>query len=98
MEYARAQSYRFFNLGVAPLSGVGRTRFSHTGERLTRLAFDFGDRVYNYKGVRSFKEKFRPEWRSCYLAYPAFTPLPALLIDTAALIAGCYRRIFFKSG
>ena len=97
IEYARAQNYRFFNLGVAPLSGVGRTRFSHTGERLARLAFDFGNRLYNYKGVRSFKEKFRPEWRSCYLAYPAFTPLPALLIDTAALIAGGYRRIFFKS-
>ncbi len=97
IEYGRAQGYHYFNLGVAPLSGVGQTRFSHTGERLARFAYDFGNRLYNYKGVRSFKDKFRPEWRSCYMAYPAFTPLPALLIDTAALIAGGYRRIFSKS-
>ncbi len=97
IDYARRHNYRYFNLGVAPLSGVGRTRFARAGERLARFAFDFGSRLYNYKGVRSFKEKFRPQWRSCYLAYPAFTPLPALLLDTAALISGGYRRILFKA-
>jgi phosphatidylglycerol lysyltransferase len=98
MEYARRQRYRYFNLGISPLGGVGKTRYARPSEKLARLAFEFGNRFYNYKGLRSFKEKFHPEWRSAYLAYPVLTPLPMLLVDTAALIAGGYRRIFLKPG
>ena len=96
--YARAQGCQYFTLGMAPLGGVGKTRYARTGEKVARLAFEYGNRFYNYKGLRSFKEKFHPEWRGAYLAYPVFAPLPVLLVDIAALIAGGYRGIFFKSG
>jgi phosphatidylglycerol lysyltransferase len=95
--YAQREGYQYFNLGMAPLVGVGETRYARAGERVARLAYEYGNRFYNYKGLRSFKEKFNPEWRSAYLAYPVLTPLPMLLIDSAALIAGGYRRIFFKT-
>jgi phosphatidylglycerol lysyltransferase len=95
--YAQAQGYAYFNLGMAPLGGVGETRYARASEKVARLAFEYGNRFYNYKGLRSFKEKFNPEWRSAYLAYPMLTPLPMLLMDSAALIAGGYRRIFFKN-
>jgi phosphatidylglycerol lysyltransferase len=98
LEYARRQGYLYFNLGISPLGGVGKTRYARPSEKLARLVFEFGNRFYNYKGLRSFKDKFHPEWRSTYLAYPILTPLPMLLVDTAALIAGGYRRIFLKSG
>ncbi len=97
IRYAQAQGYQYFNLGMAPLVGVGETRYARAGERVARLAYEYGNRFYNYKGVRSFKEKFNPVWRGAYLAYPALTPLPMLLMDSAALIAGGYRRIFFKA-
>ena len=97
IQYAQAQGYQYFNLGMAPLGGVGETRYARASEKVARLAFEYGKRFYNYKGLRSFKEKFHPQWRSAYLAYPVLTPLPTLLIDSAALIAGGYRRIFFKS-
>jgi len=58
---------------------------------------EIGNRFYNYKGLRSFNKKFHPEWCSAYLAYPVLTPLPPLLVDSAALIAGRYRRILFTS-
>ena len=96
IQYAKAQGYRYFNLGMAPLGGVGETRYARTGEKLARLAYEYGTRLYNYKGLRSFKEKYHPDWRSTYLAYPLLTPLPMLLLDNMALIAGGYRRIFFK--
>jgi len=98
IEYARVQGYRYLNLGMAPLAGVGESRYARAGEKVARLAYEYGNRFYNYKGLRSFKEKFHPEWRSVYLAYPVLTPLPLLLMDSAALIAGGYRRIFFKAG
>ena len=96
IEYARQHGYRYFNLGMAPLSGVGEARYARAQEKVARLAYEYGNRFYNYKGLRSFKDKFHPEWRSTYLAYPHLTPLPALLVDIAALIAGGYRRILFK--
>jgi phosphatidylglycerol lysyltransferase len=97
IQYAKAQGYRYFNLGMAPLGGVGETRYARAGERIARLAYEYGNRLYNYKGLRSFKDKYHPEWHSAYLAYPVLTPLPMLLLDNMALIAGGYRRIFFRS-
>ncbi len=94
--HAQEQGYRYFNLGMAPLGGVGETRYARAGEKVARLAFEHGNRFYNYKGLRSFKDKFHPLWRSAYFAYPTLAPLPLLLMDSAALIAGGYRRIFFK--
>jgi len=94
--WARGEGYRWFNLGMAPLAGVGETRYARPRERVARLAFEHGSRLYNYKGLRSFKEKFGPEWRGAYLAYPPFTPLPMLLVDLAALVAGGYRRILLR--
>ena len=97
IQYAQAQGYQYFNLGMAPLGGVGETRYARAGEKVVRLAYEYGNRFYNYKGLRSFKEKFHPKWRSAYFAYPVLTALPSLLMDSAALVAGGYRRILFKS-
>ena len=96
IEWARDEGYTWFNLGMAPLSGVGNSRYARPDERLARLAYDYGSRLYNYKGVRSFKEKLHPQWQSRYIAYPLYRPLPTLLVDIAALIAGGYSRILTK--
>ena len=96
IECARSEGYTWFNLGMAPLSGVGKSRYARPDERLARLAYDSGSRLYNYKGVRSFKEKFHPVWQSRYIAYPLYRPLPTLLVDIAALVAGGYRQILLK--
>ncbi len=96
IECAREEGYTWFNLGMAPLSGVGKSRWARADERLARFAYDSGSRLYNYKGVRSFKEKFHPVWQSRYIAYPLYRPLPTLLVDIAALVAGGYRQILGK--
>ncbi|TCT23776.1 bifunctional lysylphosphatidylglycerol flippase/synthetase MprF [Thiobaca trueperi] len=96
IEWARDEGYTWFNLGMAPLSGVGNIRYARPDERLAGLAYDYGSRLYNYKGLRSFKEKFHPVWQSRYIAYPLYRPLPMLLVDLAALVAGGYRRILSK--
>ncbi|MGQ9658885.1 MAG: bifunctional lysylphosphatidylglycerol flippase/synthetase MprF [Thermochromatium sp.] len=96
IEWARDEGYAWLNLGMAPLSGVGKIRYARPSERLARLAYDYGNRLYNYKGLRNFKEKFHPVWQSRYIAYPFYRPLPTILIDLAALIAGGYGRILIK--
>lgn len=93
MEYSQRQGYEWFNLGMAPLAGVGESRYARHTERLMHLAYEYGNRFYNYKGLRSYKEKFQPQWRGSYLAYPYQMSPRFLLVDIAALIAGGYRRI-----
>jgi phosphatidylglycerol lysyltransferase len=50
--------------------------------------------VYNFQGLRAYKEKFNPVWQPRYLAYPGGLRLPRVLADVSALIAGGYLRIF----
>jgi phosphatidylglycerol lysyltransferase len=60
------------------------------------VAVEHGETVYNFQGLRAFKEKFNPIWVPHYLAYPGGFTLPRALADAAALVAGGYRRIFFN--
>lgn len=93
MREGQAQGYRWFDLGMAPLAHVGDTPWATTAEQLAHLAFEHGNRFYNYKGLLAFKEKWDPVWQSMYLAYPPEAGLSSLQLDIAALVAGGYRRI-----
>lgn len=97
IQYAREQGYQYFNLGIAPLAGVGETPWSRPAERLAGLAYQYGDRLYNYKGLRRYKDKFDPVWQGVYLAYPYGSSVQILLFDIAALIAGGYLRLLIRS-
>ena len=84
--HAREAGYTWFDLGMAPLSGVGRSPWSPRDERVLKLGYELGNRFYNYKGLRHYKEKFNPQWRGMYLAYPRGRSLPVVLMDVTALI------------
>jgi phosphatidylglycerol lysyltransferase len=92
MQWAQQEGYRTFSLGMAPLSRVGDNPYARVNERLASLAFRYGNNLYNYQGLRRYKDKFKPEWTGSYLAYPRGVWVPGLLIDVAALVAGGYRR------
>lgn len=96
MEEGRALGYRWFNLGMAPLSGVGGQPWSRRNEQLIRMVYEYGNAFYHYKGLRQYKEKFDPRWKSLYLASPSGRAVQPLLIDLAALVAGGYRHVLLK--
>ncbi len=93
MQWAKDQGHEIFSFGMAPLSRVGDNPYARANERLAALAFRYGNRFYNYQGVRRYKDKFKPEWVGAYLAYPRGVWLPGLLIDISALVAGGYRKL-----
>ena len=64
--------------------------------RLGTFIYEHGQSVYNFQGLRAYKEKFNPVWQPRYLAYPGGLWLPRVLADVSALVAGGYRRILFK--
>ena len=96
MLWGKEQGYRWFPMGMAPLSGFETTPLAPLWFRLASFLYEHGGGVYNFQGLRAFKDKFDPVWQPRYLAYPGGLRLPRVLADIAALVAGGYRRIFLK--
>jgi phosphatidylglycerol lysyltransferase len=88
MQWSKAQGYRWFNLGMAPLSGLQSRRQAPLWNRFGALIFGRGERFYNFQGLHRYKDKFDPEWESRYLAAPGGIALPVVLTNVASLISG----------
>jgi phosphatidylglycerol lysyltransferase len=86
--WGAAQGYRFFGLGMAPLSGFEHHRLAPLWNRLGALLFRHGEHFYNFQGLRAFKDKFDPVWEPRYLISPGGLSVPMVLTDVAALISG----------
>jgi phosphatidylglycerol lysyltransferase len=93
MLWGRQQGYRRFAMGMAPLSGFERSPVAPLWTRLGAFLYEHGQPVYNFQGLRAFKDKFGPDWQPRYLAYPGGLRLARVLADVTALIAGGYRRL-----
>ncbi|MEN2394759.1 bifunctional lysylphosphatidylglycerol flippase/synthetase MprF [Pseudomonas halotolerans] len=88
IQHYKAHDYARFSLGMVPLSGLQPRRGAPLTQRLGSMVFRRGEQLYNFQGLRRFKDKFQPDWEPRYMAVPAgLDPLVALA-DTAALIAG----------
>jgi phosphatidylglycerol lysyltransferase len=96
LRWGKEQGYAWFGLGMAPFSGFETSPVAPLWTRLGGFLYQHGERLYNFQGLRAYKEKFNPVWEPHYLAYPGGLALPRILADVAALIAGGYRRIFLK--
>jgi phosphatidylglycerol lysyltransferase len=88
MLWGKAQGYRWFNLGMAPLAGLEEHRLAPAWHKVGRFVYRHGEEFYNFEGLRQYKEKFLPEWRPRYLAAPGRLALPRVLFDVTALISG----------
>jgi phosphatidylglycerol lysyltransferase len=96
LQWGRQQGYHWFALGMAPLSGFESSPIASVWNRLGAFLYEHGEAVYNFQGLRAYKEKFDPVWEPHYLAYPGGLRLPRVMADVTALVAGGYARIFKK--
>lgn len=88
MLWGRTEGYESFSLGMAPLSGFEHRRLAPVWNRFGALLFHPGEHFYNFQGLRSFKEKFHPEWEPRYLASPGGLATPLILACVASLVSG----------
>ncbi len=96
MLYGKEHGWHGFDLGMAPLSGLESGAFATLWQRLGALLFLYGEKVYNFQGVRAFKEKFDPLWEPRYLASPGGVALPRILANLSVLISGGLRGVIAK--
>ena len=87
IEWAKAEGYERFNLGMAPLSGMPSGRLAPVWAQLGHALFANGERLYGFAGLRAFKAKFGPDWVSRYIATPPGAAMPRALIDLARLVS-----------
>jgi phosphatidylglycerol lysyltransferase len=96
MLWGKQAGYRWFNLGMAPLSGMQDREFAPVWNRMAAFLYRHGEHFYNFNGLRRYKSKFDPQWQPRYLACPGGLALPRVLMDVTTLIAGGTRRIFMR--
>jgi phosphatidylglycerol lysyltransferase len=96
MLWARAQGYRWFNLGMAPLAGLERHPLAPAWHRVGNFVFRHGEHFYNFEGLRRYKAKFDPVWEPRYLVAPGGVALPRILVDVSVLIAGGMKELFAR--
>ncbi|NIZ90265.1 bifunctional lysylphosphatidylglycerol flippase/synthetase MprF [Kineococcus rubinsiae] len=91
--WAKDNGFATFNLGMAPLSGLRTDAAASPWDRLGHLLWTYGERFYNFKGLRTFKQGFDPDWRTCYVAAPGGLALPNVMTDVATLVGGGLRGV-----
>lgn len=88
MAWGRAQGFAAFDFGMAPLSGLDDRPLAPVMSRVGRLIYDRGEEIYNFQGVRRFKDKYDPLWQPRYVAAPHKWAIPILLADAGLLSSG----------
>lgn len=63
------RGFRWFSEGLAPFAGVGESPDSSIEERAVHELFERLNRLFSYRGLRAYKEKFEPEWEDRFLIY-----------------------------
>jgi phosphatidylglycerol lysyltransferase len=80
LQWAHAQGFSTFNLGLSALSGVGEHSKDPVIERALNYIYRNVNRFYNFRGLHAFKEKFHPAWSPRYLVYPSAPNLPTVSV------------------
>ena len=88
MLWAKAEGYRRFNLGMAPLARLENRPLAPHWNRIGAAVFRYGEHFYNFQGIRHYKEKFAPDWAACYIVCPGGWALPGILLNISTLISG----------
>jgi phosphatidylglycerol lysyltransferase len=70
----REEGYRLFDLGLAPLAGLGDRPGASLEERALSRVYEYLNRFFSYRGLRNYKAKFEPNWEERFLVYSGGLP------------------------
>jgi len=86
--WGRLQGYEAFEFGMAPLAGLDDRPLAPIMSRVGKLLFERGEEIYNFQGVRRYKDKYDPLWQGRYIAAPHKWTIPVLMADVGLLSSG----------
>jgi len=88
LEWGRGHGYRAFEFGMAPLAGLDDRPLAPLMSRLGRKLFERGEDIYNFQGVRRYKDKYDPVWAPRYIAAANKWAITVALADVSLLSSG----------
>jgi len=71
--WAKEKGFVKCSLGMAPLANVGIDANATLYEKSAKLIFKYGNSIYNFKGLLTYKSKFANCWEPKYLAYKPYS-------------------------
>ncbi|CAD0183249.1 Phosphatidylglycerol lysyltransferase [Ruegeria sp. THAF57] len=93
MSWGAEQGFQWFSLGAAPFSGIENRQLASIWNRIGGFVYEHGEQFYHFEGLRSFKQKFDPDWSPNYLASPGGLAAPRILYEVNILISGGLRGL-----
>jgi glycosyltransferase 2 family protein len=97
LHWGREQGYVAFEFGMAPLAGLEHRPLAPILSRVGRLLFERGEEIYNFRGVRRYKDKYDPVWAPRYIAAPSKWSIPFLIADVGILTSGGFKGVGIRS-
>ena len=94
--WGRENDYRWFNLGMAPFSGLESRALAPLWTKIGAFLFRTGEHYYNFQGLRQYKNKFNPVWEPRYIACPGGVSLAMILANIASLVGRGLKGVVSK--
>lgn len=85
--WGKQQGYAVFSLGAAPLSGLESRRLAPAWHQIGSFLYEHGEQFYHFGGLRSFKQKFDPNWAPEYLASSGRLDAARVLYEVSLLVS-----------
>jgi len=79
--HLKVKSYKTLNIGMAPMAGFQAHEKAAIEELAVHSIFQRLNFLFNYIGLKVFKEKFADSWEPKYLIYKKVNELPKLAIS-----------------
>ncbi len=96
MEWAKAEGYARLDIGMTPLAGLSATRYASIFSKIGASIYEAGEAFYGFRGLRTYKAKFAPDWNPVFIAAPGHVSLPMALAGAALLTSGGWLGILRK--
>ncbi|NWK97571.1 bifunctional lysylphosphatidylglycerol flippase/synthetase MprF [Sphingobium lactosutens] len=88
MQWGEAEGYRWFALGLAPLSGLEARRLASPWAKAGAFLYRHGGGFYGFEGLRAYKAKFAPIWEPRFIAGPQGLSMARAMVDLRRLVGG----------
>ncbi|PAU93936.1 hypothetical protein CK503_09705 [Aliifodinibius salipaludis] len=93
MLWGKQENFEWFNLGMAPLSGMDEHDFSPGWNKLADFVYTYGENIYGFKKVRRYKSQFNPTWEPKFLVGPGGWSMPRALSNLTNIVSGGFNSI-----
>lgn len=93
MLWGQQEGYAWYDLGIAPLSGMDEHDFSPSWNKLADFFYTYGERFYGFKAVREYKNRFNPVWEPKFLVCPGGLAHPGVLSNLTNVVSGGFSSL-----